>query len=349
MKSKLTTIEKILVIRFRSIGDIILSNPVLKGLRGSFPGSKIHYLVDDVFEDILFNNPHIDKVITHPRSAEKQSIGKQMKSIKLLRQERYDAVVDLQAGPRGALTSLLTGAPIRAGHRFKMRNTICYNKYAKTPEPDCHTWKVQFAIARAIDVPWPKKPEFFLDTKDKNKNSVKLRFKQIGLMLDRPLAVLHPGARIYEKRWPGSKLGLLARWLVDNRGFAVILAGNHNDKDEIEAIRKASGYALPYFTDISLGELVGIINSVDLLVCNDSGPMHIAGALNIPTVAMFGPSDPALWSPIGSRKSLVTPPPMECMPCDQKRCERTGNHCMTHIGIDDVKKAVDQLMTKQGH
>ena len=163
-------------------------------------------------------------------------------------------------------------------------------------------------------------------------------------MFDRPIVVLHPGGRVPLKQWPSAKMGQLAKWLADDMGVAVVLAGSEKDTEEIRIIRRASGYALPWFTDLSLGELSALLTLARLLVCNDSGPMHMAGVLDVPTVAMFGPSDPLLWAPVGSRKRIVTCAPMECMPCDQKNCPRHGDHCMMRIEVNEVKSAVKRLL-----
>ncbi len=343
MKFDLDSIKKILVIRYRSIGDILLSNPTLAALRHRFPGASIHFLVDDIFVEILANNPNMDKIVINPRRSKGMGLKHEITRIRELRKGKYDIVVDLQTGPRGAFTTALTGAPIRAGHPFRLRNRLCYNLHAESPDPLDHSWRVQFLTIRPLGIEWPETPEFFLDIPEDKSESMKRRLEDAGLMFDRPTVTLHPGARVDTKRWPSARMGILARWLVDEMGAAVILAGSEADVQEIHSIRKASGYALPYFTDLSLGELGALLVRSSLLVCNDSGPMHMAGALGVPLVALFGPSDPSIWAPVGADKIIITPDPMECMPCDQKGCPHKGDHCMTRIDIKEVKDAVKRL------
>lgn len=337
------SINKILVIRYRSIGDILLANPVLAGLRRRFPEAEIHLLIDDTFEDLLYNNPNVDCLVLNRRHRVDSGLKSDLKTIKALRKEKYDLVVDLQTGPRGAITSLLSGAIIRAGHPHRLRNRLCYNMYAEEASPDDHSWRVQFLTVRPLGAGWPEKPELFLDIPDKAIESVRGRLKKAGLMFDRPIILLHPGARVLVKRWPAANYGLLARWLVDENLCAVVLAGSQADLDEIRAIRKASGYALPFFTDLGLSELAALIKISDMTVCNDSGPMHMAGALNTPTVALFGPSDPVLWAPLGSPSITLSAAPMECMPCDQKKCVHEEDPCMNRIEVEEVKLAIKRL------
>jgi len=343
MRFNTDSINKILVIRYRSIGDILLCNPTLAGLRRRFPRAKIHLLIDDIFKEILYDNPNVDRLVLNRRNKTDSGLKSDLETIKAIRKEKYDLVVDLQTGPRGAITTALSGAKIRAGHPYRLRNRLCYNMYAQEASPDDHSWRIQFRTIRPFGADWPKIPELFLGIPDNAMESARDRMNKSGLMFDRPIVLLHPGARVHVKKWPAVKLGLLARWLVDEKLCAVILAGSQNDSDEIKAIRKAAGYALPFFTDLRLSELAALIKISDMIVCNDSGPMHMAGALNIPTVALFGPSDPLLWAPLGNPSITISCAPMECMPCDQNNCIREGDHCMTHIEIEEVKLAVNRL------
>ena len=335
-------LRKLLVIRYRSIGDILLSNPTLAALRARFPRAQIHFLIDDRFEELMYANPNVDKLILWRRSG-KATLREEWEFMARLRAERYDAAVDLQGGPRGAVTALLSGAPVRAGHPYRLRNKLCYNRYAASGPPDEHSWRVQFRAAEPLGVTAPDEPQLFLRIAEERRVSARKKLEEAGLIFDRPLVMFHPGARVREKRWPAEKMGQLARWLVDERGFAVILAGGPSDEGEIKTMRRASGYALPFFTDCGLGELGAMISMSDLLVANDSGPMHMAGALGTPCVALFGPSDPSLWAPLGARCEVVAPDPMECMPCDQKGCVRPEDYCMTRIPLNDVQQAVDRL------
>ena len=345
MGKDLDFVRKILVLRYRSIGDILLANPALAGLRHRFGQAEIGIVVDDVFEEILHGNPNVDTVITHTRNPKGAKWKEDLNTIRKVRAGRFDMVVDLQSGPRGAWTALFSGAGLRVGHAYQIRNRICYNIIGEKPAPEDHTWKVQFKTIRPLGVEWPEKPEFHLSFPEESSVSVRARLDKAGLMFDRPLALLHPGARIQEKRWPASKMGRLAKWLVDEKNFAVVLAGSAVDESEIKTIRRASGYALPYFTNLSLGELAALIKMSALIVCNDSGPMHMAGVLDTPVVALFGPSDPILWEPVGERKIILTcSPPMECMPCYQKGCPYKGDHCMTRIEVDEVKRAIGRLL-----
>ncbi len=338
-----TSVRKILVIRLRSIGDILLTNPTLHALREGYPNASIDMLVDDIFVDVLYGNPNIDRVIPHTRQVEGPKWKSDLAFARTIRREKYDMVVDLQGGPRGASLTLFSGARYKVGHPFRFRNRIAYNVYGEHPRSDDHSWLVQFKTIVKLGFAPPEHPDYFVDVEPVVKASLREKLEKKGLLFDRPIVLLHPGARIDEKRWPAANMGRLASWLVDEKGWAVILAGGPADKTEIDLIRRTSGYALPAMTDLTVAELMALIGGVDLIICNDSGPMHIAGVFDTPTVALFGPSDPTLWSPVGHHHAILTPAPMDCMPCDQKGCDLTGDHCMTRIDIESVKSAVSRF------
>ena len=105
-------------------------------------------MVDDVFVELLAGNPNVVNVTAHPRNAKRSKLLTDIGMIRMFRSGNYDLVVDLQGGPRGAWTSFFSGAKIRVGHYFKLRNSLLYNLRADTPSPVDHTWRVQFMIVR---------------------------------------------------------------------------------------------------------------------------------------------------------------------------------------------------------
>ncbi len=340
MKFDPGSVDKILIIRYRSIGDILLTNPTLAAIREKFPKAEINMLVDDIFCSVLKNNPNIDNVTGHKRN--NKSLIDDFLFVMKIRAEKYDLVIDLQGGPRGAWLTFFSGAKYRVGMPFRWRNRIAYNLYGEEPEPGDHTHLVQIKTVKPLGIEPAPAPEYFLSVDETALLQIKKRLKTAGFDFDKPLALIHPGARIFEKRWPSDKMGKVAKYLIDEKNFAVIVAGDKNDIKDVDQIAKASGHSLTSFTDLTLDELIAVISMAKLVICNDSGPMHIAGVLNVPTVALFGPSDPRIWEPPGDRHLVLTPPPMECMPCDQKNCSLTGTHCMTKISVSSVIEAIDQ-------
>jgi predicted lipopolysaccharide heptosyltransferase III len=340
------SVKKILVLRYRSIGDIILTGPALDALSLTFPEARIDMVVDDAFADLCRGNPNINYLILHKRDRGSMSKWEYFKMnvgfIWKIRKQKYDLIVDLHSGPRSAMLTMLSGAQYRLGYHFRFRNKLAYNIPAPLGGKGVHTIDVLLQTLLPLNVKMPEEKQLFLQCQETDTTFVEDFLSKYGISRENDfIVVMHPGARIEEKRLPAEKMGAIARWLIDELGVKVVYAGNNDDIEQISEIVKFSGRRGLIATNLSLGKLAALIGAASLFVGNDSGPTHMASALGIPIVAFFGPSDPAVWGPAGENvRVLRNIPMMECQPCDQKKCHLSGNHCMTKIKINDIKRAV---------
>ena len=343
-------IKKILVLRYRSIGDIILSSPALEALRLSFPSSRIDMVIDDVFEDICYGHPNIDYLILHKRDTSGMTWFQKMvmgfKFIAKIRKQKYDLVIDLHGGPRSAPLAWLSGARYRVGYRLRLRSKLFYNISIPGADPSMHTSDVLLNAVKTVGCVMPEEKKLFLGYRPEDKEFVTGFLRKFGVSGKDRLVMMHPGARVDIKRLPAEKMGQLARWMADELGVKVVYAGNNADIAEIASIVSYSGKRGLIATNLKLGHLSALIASCDLFVGNDSGPMHMATALGVPVVAFFGPSDPAIWGPAGDHSKVIRNAPlMDCQPCDQKNCPSIGVHCMTKIKLAEAKRAIMNILT----
>lgn len=343
-------IKKILVLRYRSIGDIILSSPALEALRLTFPSARIDMVIDDVFEDICHGHPNIDYLILHKRDTsgmtrfQKMMLG--LKFIAKIRKQKYDLVIDLHGGPRSAPLAWLSGARYRVGYRLRLRSKLFYNIPILHGTVEAHTVDVMLNAIRAIDGVMPEEKKLYLGHRPEDKEFVTGFLRKFGVSEKDRLVMVHPGARVDIKRLPAEKMGQLARWMADDLGVKVVYAGNNADIAEIAGIVSYSGKRGLIATNLKLGHLAALIASCDLFIGNDSGPMHMAAALGVPVVSFFGPSDPAIWGPVAAQAKVIRNAPlMECQPCDQKNCPHIGAHCMTKIKLAEAKRAIINVLT----
>lgn len=344
-------IRKILVLRYRSIGDIILSSPALEALRLTFPSARIDMVIDDVFEDLCQGHPNIDYLILHKRDTsgmtwfQKAAMG--FKFIAKIRKQKYDLVIDLHGGPRSAPLAWLSGARYRVGYRLRLRSKLFYNiPIPPDVSPASHTSDVLLNAVRAIGGVIPEVKKLYLGYRPEDMEFVTGFLRKFDISEKDRLVMVHPGARVDIKRLPAEKMGHLARWMTEELGVKVVYAGSNADIAEIAGIVSYSGRRGLIATNLKLGHLAALIASCDLLVGNDSGPMHMASALGVPTVSFFGPSDPALWGPLAPNAKVIRNAPlMECQPCDQKNCSHVGAHCMTKIKLGEAKRAIMNILT----
>ncbi|MDH5541438.1 MAG: glycosyltransferase family 9 protein [Nitrospinota bacterium] len=344
------SVKRILVLRYRSIGDIVLCYPVLENLKLTFPNATIDIVVDDVFKDLCYGWPMINEVICNRRK--RKGIGKfesAMEDIKFnwsILRRRYNLVVDLHCGPRSALLTLFSLARYRLGNRHRLRNSICYNIFPP-PGDKPHSVENMLSMLAPLEPHIEESKRLFLSASDTDMEYIRSFLSKLGISDSDRLVMVHPGARVDFKRLPPEVMGEAIAWMRQKYGVKVILAGSDADLTALSDIAKAAGHKCKVATNLSIGQLSALINSCVLFIGNDSGPMHMAAALNVPVIAFFGPSDPAIWGPWKVRSKIVQAPAMECMPCDQKGCKFVPEHCMTKIKTENVKRAISGMLDEK--
>lgn len=344
MKVDRLSVKKILVLRYRSIGDIILSFPTTKALKETFPKARIDMLIDDCFADICYAHPYIDCVLLHKRKRGKMGRWEyfkyELKFINKIRKQKYDMVVDLHCGPRSALLTRFSMARYRVGSLLRKRHKYFYNLYSEPGSNKTHSVDVMLKTISPLRPKRVGKKSLFLRYRDEDGLYVKNFLEKYDVNGKNKVVMIHPGARLDFKRLPAQKMGEVVNWMTSELGVKVIYAGKDSDLPAIAAIVAHSGKPALMATNLTLGQHAALIKACDLFIGNDSGPMHMAAALDVPIVAFFGPSEPAVWSPWGARGKIVRCTPMPCMPCDQKGCPYVGDHCMTRISVKDIKSAI---------
>ena len=350
MKIKKEAIKRILVLRYRSIGDIVLSYPAMEALQLTFPNATIDIVVDDVFKDIVHGWPMVNEVICNKRK--RKGIGKFASAIEDFKfnwnifRRRYHLVVDLHCGPRSAILTLLAMAKYRLGNRHRLRNSICYNIFPPPGEKP-HSVDGMLSMLAPLEPVIQENKKLLLSVSESNREFINSFLSRLGITSTDRLVMVHPGARVDFKRLPPEMMGEAISWMKEKYGVKVILAGSDADINAISTIATAARHKCKIATNLSIGHLVALIDSSVLFIGNDSGPMHIAAALNVPVIAFFGPSDPAIWGPWNVKSKVVQAPAMECMPCDQKGCKYVPEHCMTKIKLDDVKIAIASMLEEK--
>ena len=332
MASGRLTIEpgKILIIKPSSLGDILHSLPFLNAVKSRFPRAVIHWVVAKGFEGLLAEHPMIDHLWVINKDAWKKirhlkgTIGELQSLFGNLRKERYDLVVDLQGLLRSGIITAATASPMRVGFKeAREGSNVFYTDRIKGGK-DIHAVDRYLKMAdylgcdtSEISFPFPALPD------------------EIPMYeANEPYAVIIPGARWETKRWPPEKFGKLASLLP----LKSVIVGGKGDRAIAEEVGSSSkGKASSLAGKTSLQELAGILKNARLVICNDSGPMHIAAALGIPVFAVFGPTDPVRTGPYGKGHSIIRSD-VVCAPCFKKRC--ADMKCMKDLSVAKVLDAI---------
>ena len=338
----LMTCRRILLIRLSSLGDILLTTPILRLLREHCPQAKIDFLLKAAYQDVLRAHPCINRLIPFN---DQQSLWQ---SLRLLRQKRYDVVLDLHRTLRSRLICLGLAAPLKlAYHKRVLRRQLLvrlgWNTLgAMTPVPELYAAPLR---RRGIDA---ELPPLEMHLAPGSRDAMRQHLAQaFPATAERPLLALAPGARWATKRWPAERFAAVAQALSNRCRAGVVILGDGDDSALAQAI--CQRLEVPVYDasgKFSLMQTAALLQQCRLLISNDSGLMHMATALNVPVVAVFGPTVEAFgFYPFRAQAQVVSTN-LACRPCSTKgsqACPRGHHHCMLNVSTDQVLAAAQQM------
>lgn len=341
--------KKILIIKPSSLGDVIQSLPVAAALKKYWPGVRIEWLINNNYRALLELCPDIDKTISFHRHrwGRITNFGRTLKEFGSLlaeiRQEKFDLVLDLQGLFRSGLVTGLSGAKRKVG--FRNARELAWIFYSSRVELAIDK---QNALRRYLDIIASlgvsvTKPKCGLNIPQQLKEWANKQWPVTETRI-----VICPGSRWQTKRWPAAKFVQL----INELNASILLIGEDSERDVARQIVTGSKKSIINFVaKTDLQELTALLASSHLLVTNDSGPMHLAAALETPVVALFGPTDPVLTGPWGGQ-SMIIQAKIPCVPCLSRDClypkqaGRAEIGCMESIPVREVKSAVEELLSK---
>ena len=343
-------IQKILIIRFSSLGDIVLTSPVIRSLKQKFPKSQIFFLTKSRYHDLLKNDPNIFSLIEFDPKEKHKGISGFLKLVEELKTFNFDLVVDLHANLRSFLIRhlLKTKLKIKYNKRWFTRFLLVHFKFIHVKS--IHTVDSYLKALKKIGVNSSEKdPEIFLD--QESENFLKDFLVEKNIEKDNIMVGIHPGARWKTKRWNEEKFTQICRILNQKPKVKIILFGDRNDQELIEKISSpALNRKLFKAVNLPLNKFMSLIKRCDCFITNDSGPMHIASALGVPVVAIFGPTHTKLgFSPLGP-ESMVLTANVKCSPCSlhgEKKCHKKSRLCMDFIQPEMVTDAVEGFLQRR--
>ena len=323
MKVAEKKVKRILFISLTNIGDIVLTTPVVGVLRERFPGARIDVIVGPNGSEIFHKNPGIFKVVEYnkyvPLLAKKRIVRK-------LRRVGYDLIVDL----RNSMFPLLIGSKYRTSPIQGVSKRLHHKKSQ-------HLRKLDSLGLRVGDAP------FYLHVPRVDREDVARMMS--SLETGEPVVAVAPGAKSSIKRWHTAGFAEVIKRLIEEAKAKVILVGDSQDKSIARDIKLFLGTDI---TDLcgrtSLCQLAAVVEGTDLLITNDSAPLHIAGAVGTDVLAIFGPTDPREYGPTGPGDRVIRAG-LKCSPCNRAQC--LHNHeCMKNITPDEVFTAARDMLKK---
>ncbi len=327
-------IYNILCIKPRGIGDIILSTIILDNLKSYFPFAKIDYLVDEFAKESLELNPLVNKVLT---------MAKNELSIKValrLRKEKYDLVFDLWSNPRSAQITFLSGARFRVGFAYRGRK-YAYNILAPSSRGDHHSAEHNLELLNAAKIPVISRNISFYN--DEKSNLWAKDFIRDKVPENKFIIGIVPSGGWSSKRCDASKwVEICKSILLIYEAKFLILWGPGDEKDA-EFINSNIPEHCILAPQTDLFRLAGLINNCKLVIANDSGPMHISVALNIPTLGLFGPTNPLMHGPYSEKSDYVFKDDLFCIVCNLQKC-RYNHECFLDLSLEKILTKIDNLI-----
>lgn len=367
--------RKILLIKLSAMGDAVQSIPLLNKLRRRYPEARLDWLATPGIAESLRNNPAISNVIEFSRDewSSPWTLAPFISAARLiaaLRAVQYDLVIDLQGQLRSAIFAFASGAPVRIGFD-KPRADIWQNSPRPIPaEARKHAWqgaREASWLAYTDHIPVPTldvhpverylrvgamlglddgAPDFSFPIPQEAATRIDalLDYYDIGKA---NLVVMAPGTNWETKEWRREAFAEVARHFLQKK-HAVVLIGAGPERAVCEAVAELASGAVNLAGETTLSELAALIRRAAICVSNDSGPMHLAVALDRPVVSIFGPTDP-VWAGPYRRGDAVLRADLPCSPCylrQLSRC-RHGHACMKDVAAGAVIARMESILARQ--
>lgn len=337
---------RILLIRLRSLGDTILSTPLYAALKSWRPDLRLSVLVESPNDEVLRNNPDLDNVISIRASGKSafRVFAARYGALQQIRAATFDCCINLHGGVTSAWLTALSGAHIRVGVST-FRNRIAYNSIIEVPrgqpaDRKPHTVEYQISWLNYLGLPRGPIPPLRLVPDPSRRTSALGKLHDAGLDTGRDYAVIHPGSRYHTKEWPAEGFAAIADEITVKHGLQVLLLGGPGEEEKIGRVAKLCGSPPVIVQNVSIVDMAWVIRGAKLFVGNDSGPTHIAAALQVPIVVLFGSSDSQVWYPWKSSYQIVQNE-FACNPCPGQRCLVYDKpRCILSITPEQVKTAV---------
>ena len=335
-------IKKILIRGTNWIGDAVLTLPAVASIRAAYPQAHIAMLVKPWVADIYKIFSDLDEVILYENKYD-SSTGV-FRLAQKLKEKKFDAAILLQNAIEAAIIAVAAGIPVRAGYDSDARGLLLTHKVHRTREiRKVHQVDYYLEMTKALGCV-PVNREMNLETKI-NLEDAQNVVRQYVSETNKMMIGLAPGATYgAAKKWFPERFAETISRINEKFPAQGIILGGRGDRDTALHVQKSSRTEIINLAgETSLREAVYLISQCRLFISNDSGLMHVAGALNIPTIAIFGSTNPVTTAPVG-KKSIVVRKEVSCSPCLKKTCP-TDFRCMNLISAQDVLSVAENLLS----
>lgn len=337
-------VKRLLIRATNWVGDAVMTTPAIGVIREYFPQAEITLLANPIVAELFSPHAWVDRVIRFDRKGAHKGITGRLRLAAEVRKHSFDMVIVLPNSFDSALVPWLAGIPVRLGKNSDGRGLLLTRRY----NPDKRAAKgheVQYYLdlVRHFGITGlARDPQLTVTTQEEQQSASRLA--KAGIEPGDFLIGINPGAAFGSaKRWYPERFAEVARRLAHEWNAKVVIFGGPGETDIAAAIeQELAGTCLNLAGKTTVRELMALIRRCNFFVTNDSGPMHIAAALGVPLVAIFGSTDHTGTSPF-TDKAVIVRKNVHCAPCKLRECP-TDHRCMTEVTADDVVTAARKLM-----
>ncbi|MCY7348630.1 MAG: glycosyltransferase family 9 protein [Pyrinomonadaceae bacterium] len=336
-------VQRVLVVRLRSIGDTVLSTPSLIALKRFLPDAQIDVLLEDWVAPVLDGFDAVDNVLTVSRNDKKSRLETALK----IRRNKYDVAFNLHGGTTATLFVRASGAKYRVGFASYQYNFL-YTHLAPSPlefwkTVHAHSAEQQLALLGFVGVPVEDKPKSRLTVTQKEKAEIDLFLHVYGIDEEK-IALIHPVAAFDTKQWATENFAKIIDYLASSGIFSVVVA-TPKEENVMKELSEITSAIFHGFTDLTLPEITALASKAKIFIGNDSGIAHIAAAVNTPSVVIFGSSNINHWRPWTNAPHEIVYEKMPCQPCAGYFCKEFAEpECIKRVSVESVIEAMEKVL-----
>ena len=331
------------------VGDVVISLPALRAVRAAFPDAALTVLARPWVAEAYRRERAVDAVMPHCAEAGVGDWSGKWRLAQSLRRRSFDCAILFQNAFEAALLARLAGIPRRIGYArdgrgFLLTDAIPVPRRGEIPRHESYYY-LELLCRAGFLAELPPMDVIELDRREEARAAGRVRFAEAGIGGE--VLGISPGAAFGSaKRWPPERFAAAAHQVAAERPMSVAVFGSAAERPLCAAVAgviETAGSPVKNFAgETSLGEFIELAAACAVFLTNDSGAMHIASALGVPTVAVFGSTDPWATGPKG-RRTRVVREPLDCSPCKLRECP-IDHRCMTRVPAGVVAHAALELL-----
>lgn len=358
----LPTGARILVVRLRSIGDIVLLTPALRILKEWRPDLRISVALESRFRELLEGNLDVAEILELENGRGLRKISLRLLAAREIRRRHFSLAANLHGGPTSAFLTRWSGAPLKVGfHHYRgrrMYEVLIPDAREILGKPSLHSAELQACAFFHLGLPLSEVPRARLFTSPRHQAWWEEKRSALGLASGQDYAVIHPAALYATKQWAVENFARLGQYLEREKKLQAVYSVGPGETAVLNAVQRAAQGPIRRLERASLGEFAAALAGARLFVGNDSGPAHMAMALGLPSVVIFGSSSSAIWGPwpppvppdtsaprASASWARVVQNSYECNPCPGDRCYRFNRpECILSVTSEQVCSAVEDVL-----